>query len=302
MKHRRGVADVIAALVLIFITIIAAGAVYVIATNYAGRLSNNVGVQITSAQITSIPNGESVLTFTVANTGTVPEVFDVSTGAQTFSIGDFYMRMWVYTAPYQGDWSLLPYPYTGSIPQGYVEYLNNWTTSNYNYVFEYSGSALGMPDEPWPPYLSIMNNGGISSGYISTGSFIVSQTTTYTFQTEVDDGMAIWINGPSTNGQWVEVFGGAAWHSEGATSYSATENLQPGVYQLAIIYENQGGPGMAAIKITPTINTIIQPGQTVTETFILSQSFTPGQSVTLTATAYSISSGTATTATTVLVS
>ncbi len=310
MKQRRGVADVIAALVLIFITIIAAGVVFVIATNYAGRLSNNVGVQITSSQITPLPGGGAVLQVTVQNTGTVPEGISVSTSdPQTFEMGSLNMDAYAYYWSNSQTWNpsyYFPYPYTGSVPSGYVSSTTNWAPPYAYGTRSYVGqNYLGMVVVPFPYPFTVLDvgvGGFGTQGYIATGSFFVPQTTQYTFYAVTDDATAIWINGPSTNGQWIEVFNGAAWHPQGAGYvYTANENLQPGVYQIAIEWLNLGGPGMSAIKITPQPASLIQPGQTVSGTFVLNGNYAVGQSVTLTATAYS-ASGTATTATIVLVS
>ncbi len=199
MKHKRGVADIIAALVLIFITIIAAGVVFVIATGYAGRLSNDVGVQITSAQITALPNGGSTLAVTVANTGTVPEAINVSTGSQTLSMNSMnaYSYYWSNSQTWNPSY-YFPYPYTGSVPPNYDNFTTNWAPP-YSYgTRSYVGSTyIGMVVEPFPYPFNILDvgvGGFGTQGYIATGSFIVINRAVYTFQAATDDATAIWLS------------------------------------------------------------------------------------------------------------
>ncbi|MEM4098981.1 MAG: hypothetical protein QXW57_04455, partial [Candidatus Micrarchaeaceae archaeon] len=75
----------------------------------------------------------------------------------------------------------------------------------------------GLNSQSQPPYV----------GYTAYSTVNIQQAGNYQFNIETDDEMAVYINGPGTNG-WLSVFGSNAWHFEGATGYSQTESLQAG--------------------------------------------------------------------------
>ncbi|MEM3553791.1 MAG: hypothetical protein QW658_02400, partial [Candidatus Bathyarchaeia archaeon] len=63
----------------------------------------------------------------------------------------------------------------------------------------------------------------------------------------LDGGNTIFSTGSATGSGWSSVFGNEAWHGQGATEYTQTISVSPGIYQVAVDWLNLCGPGMSAI-------------------------------------------------------
>ncbi|MGC9145700.1 MAG: hypothetical protein ACP5GS_06295, partial [Nitrososphaeria archaeon] len=131
---------------------------------------------------------------------------------------------------------------TGTFPNAYFSYgtssYQGNTYLNMNTV-AFPSSLNGLNSQSQPPYV----------GYTAYANFTVNQAGNYIFSIETDDEMAVYINGPGTNG-WESVFGSNAWHYQGATEYQQSVYLQSGTYQIAVMWDNGGGgPGMSAFSI-----------------------------------------------------
>jgi flagellin-like protein len=78
----------------------------------------------------------------------------------------------------------------------------------------------------------------VNAGSVPLSSVAVSLST---------GGSTVFSTGTASGSSWASVFGGSAWHSQGATPYTATVSVSPGIYQVTADWVNTGGPGMSAI-------------------------------------------------------
>ena len=81
----------------------------------------------------------------------------------------------------------------------------------------------------------------VNAGSVPLSSVAVSLST---------GGSTVFSTGTASGSSWASVFGGSAWHSQGATPYTATVSVSPGIYQVTADWVNTGGPGMSAITFS----------------------------------------------------
>ncbi|MDG7037134.1 MAG: hypothetical protein JRM72_07100 [Nitrososphaerota archaeon] len=100
-----------------------------------------------------------------------------------------------------------------------------------------SGSSLeALPGGEGLLSLSVVNAGSVQLSTVAVGLFT--------------DGSTVFSTGTASSSSWASVFGGSAWHSQGATPYTATVSVSPGIYQVTADWVNTGGPGMSAITFS----------------------------------------------------
>ncbi len=91
--------------------------------------------------------------------------------------------------------------------------------------------------------LSSPAGGYLSLSILNTGSVPLSSLSI----SILSNGNTIFTTGSSGLGSWVSVFGGQAWHGQGATEYTQTVNVNRGIYQVAVDWVNVCGPGVSAL-------------------------------------------------------
>ncbi|MDG7045814.1 MAG: hypothetical protein JRN32_03235 [Nitrososphaerota archaeon] len=97
-----------------------------------------------------------------------------------------------------------------------------------------SGASLeALPGGEGLLSLSVVNAGSVQLSTVAVSLFT--------------DGSTVFSTGTASGSSWAAVFGGSAWHGQGATPYTATVSVSPGVYQVTADWVNTGGPGMSAI-------------------------------------------------------
>ena len=97
-----------------------------------------------------------------------------------------------------------------------------------------SGASL----EALPGGEGLLSLSVVNAGSVQLSTVAVSLST---------GGSTIFSTGTASGSSWASMFGGSAWHGQGATPYTATVSVSPGVYQVAADWVNTGGPGMSAI-------------------------------------------------------
>ena len=119
----------------------------------------------------------------------------------------------------------------------------------------YQGSIYqGMPTQAFPSAVSDLNNNNVacSSPYDSQGYTAVAYmyfTSSITVTITTDDAMEVFY-APEGTSSWSSVFGGNAWHGQGATQYGPTTiSVTPGWYEVAVDWTNTCTPGMSAFEI-----------------------------------------------------
>ncbi|MGC8533643.1 MAG: hypothetical protein ACP5MV_03405 [Candidatus Parvarchaeum sp.] len=145
----------------------------------------------------------------------------------------------------------------GSIPS-YSYSVPSLTSTSVEWNFgtsSYQGNIYeGMPTQAFPSSLSDLNNNGVSCGspYNSQGYTAVAYmyfTSSITVTITTDDAMEVFYAPYGTN-SWSSVFGGNAWHGQGATQYGPTTvSVTPGWYEVAVDWTNICAPGMSAFEI-----------------------------------------------------
>ncbi len=111
----------------------------------------------------------------------------------------------------------------------------------------------GMPTQAFPSAVSDLNNNGVACGspYDSQGYTAVAYmyfTSSITVTITTDDAMEVFY-APAGSSSWSSVFGGNAWHGQGATQYGSTISVTPGWYEVAVDWTNVCAPGMSAFEI-----------------------------------------------------
>ena len=120
----------------------------------------------------------------------------------------------------------------GGFVYGYMMTLGN--NLNGGASVQISGSSLkALPGGEGLLSLSVVNAGSMQLSTVAVSLFT--------------DGSTVFSTGTASGSSWASVFGGSAWHSQGATPYTATVSVSPGVYQVTADWVNTGGPGMSAI-------------------------------------------------------
>ena len=119
--------------------------------------------------------------------------------------------------------------------------LNNWAfTGGYSLGCCY----IGLTMVSFPSTVSINSASCASAScqaFTAVSDMYFNGNTS--FQIETDDAMEIFYR-PTGSSAWSNVFGGTAWHSQGATVYGPKYiKFTPGVYQVAVDWNNGGGGG-----------------------------------------------------------
>ncbi|MDG7041418.1 MAG: hypothetical protein JRN66_09215 [Nitrososphaerota archaeon] len=120
----------------------------------------------------------------------------------------------------------------GGFVYGYMMTLGN--NLNGGASVQISGASL----EALPGGEGLLSLSVVNAGSVQLSTVAVSLST---------GGSTVFSSGTASGSSWASVFGGSAWHSQGATPYTATVSVSPGVYQVAADWVNTGGPGMSAI-------------------------------------------------------
>ena len=97
-----------------------------------------------------------------------------------------------------------------------------------------SGASL----EALPGGEGLLSLSVVNAGSVQLSTVAVSLST---------GGSTVFSTGTASGSSWASVFGGSAWHSQGATPYTETVSVSPGIYQVTADWVNTGGPGMSAI-------------------------------------------------------
>ena len=100
-----------------------------------------------------------------------------------------------------------------------------------------SGASL----EALPGGEGLLSLSVVNAGSVQLSTVAVSLST---------GGSTVFSTGTASGSSWASMFGGSAWHGQGATPYTATVSVSPGVYQVAADWVNTGGPGMSAITFS----------------------------------------------------
>jgi len=115
-------------------------------------------------------------------------------------------------------------------------------------------SYLGMTVVAFP--ISQLNNNYVNCGspYDTQGytavAYVYFQNPHPTVSIVTDDGMEVFYAVAGSN-SWNSVFNGAAWHGQGATEYQQTLNVEPNKeYEIVVQWFNACAPGMSALQIT----------------------------------------------------
>ncbi len=120
----------------------------------------------------------------------------------------------------------------GGFVYGYLMTVGN--NLNGGASVQISGASLeALPGGECLLSLSIVNAGSVQLSTVAVSLSI--------------GGSTVFSSGTASGSSWASVFGGSAWHSQGATPYTATVSVSPGVYQVTADWVNTGGPGMSAI-------------------------------------------------------
>jgi len=145
----------------------------------------------------------------------------------------------------------------GSIPSySYSVPTLSSSTVEWNFgTSSYQGQIYqGMPTQPFPSSVSDLNNNNVacvfpydSQGYTAVAYMYFSSSITVTITTA--DAMEVFY-APAGTTSWSSVFGGNAWHGQGATQYGPTTiSVTPGWYEVAVDWTNICAPGMSAFEI-----------------------------------------------------
>ncbi|MCL4399234.1 hypothetical protein M1293_01855 [Candidatus Parvarchaeota archaeon] len=139
-------------------------------------------------------------------------------------------------------------PAANSTGNGYAYGSGGYYGNNYN------GFIVGY----YPTDLKQLNLGsptGCGGSSEQVGSTVIGVydfvSNTVNFNITTDDAMEVFFR-PVGGGSWTSVFGGSAWHGQGATYYNARYSVSPGLYLVAIAWNNMGGgSGMTQFWVHP---------------------------------------------------
>ena len=159
--------------------------------------------------------------------------------------------------------SLLPFSFIASnphLPPNYTitqngDWVANVTGGTAAYAFTTTGawgtSYLGYKPLPFPGSVSSLRSSEVACGAPYNSTLSVASTTMYISSAdtanvaiETDDAMDVFYKVAQPGTVWQNVFGGAAWHGQGATQYGPNSiSLSPGLYNVEVWWSNTCGGG-----------------------------------------------------------
>ncbi len=226
-------------------------------TTVGGSTAPSTTVSGTTAQTTT------VVATTIQGTTSVP--------IQTSSGVSFYVQQFLGPTTY----NFSTYSSAPIIPAGWTpQQTGVWSTSpvagsssvtGYAYGTSYyqGTTQQGMRVTAFPSSFSNLNNNGVpcsSSPYASQFTaastiLTVSSSQVVTFGFSSDDAMEIYYK-PTYSSTWTAISGGSAWHRQLASAYGPySVTLNPGSYNVVVLWENGCGPGVQALTVSNFVGT-----------------------------------------------
>ena len=152
--------------------------------------------------------------------------------------------------------------WTNFLVNGHSDWASGAIGWNFGTYPSYYNDYLGISPSTFPSSLNDLGNGYVpcSSPYQSQGYSAVSYVNMsgdVNFTIVTDDAMEVFykpISLATTHGDWLSVFGGAAWKGQGATEYTRTINISSGEYEVAVDWTNICYPGTSVLKMSSFSN------------------------------------------------
>jgi len=305
--------NMLGALILILIVIIASGVVAGYLFLRGSQVENGASISITSAQATPLVNGQTYLTVSLVNTGS-PGYVSVSVysgGSQVFFapgapglIYQFYYTPQIWVVPPEQPF------YSASLSQGTTVSSNGltWTAYTPPYTTPEVGTTQNVNGQNEPYVINNLQYGYTGGSPFPSASVpnpanalvakeigyaVVTQPTV--FYIDDDDGGVIgmvpysnaftpetaWLGGTSNPANLIN-----QWHGEGATAYSSPQ-VQPGVYLIEYDWFNGGGPAYFSLWSNNPVYyyhpVLLNTGQSITLFYTMPVSLTAGQNITVVA-------------------
>jgi len=303
--------NMVGALILIFIVIIASGLVAGYVLLRGSQVQSGASISVTSAQATPLADGETYLTVSFVNTGTAGyvSISVYSGGSQVFfapgASGLIYQIYYDNNQWYAPPQNLV---YSASLSSGtsFSAYGQTWTASTPTYTTSEEGTSQNVNGQTQPYVinnLQVSYSGGepfpnppVSNGWNSyaikeIGYAVITQPTT--FYVDIDDGGILgyapysyssetsWLGGTLNPANLIN-----EWHGEGATEYSSPQ-VQPGVYAIEYDWFNGGGPAYFSLWSSAPVYyyspVLLNTGQSVTLSYTMPVTLTAGQNITVVA-------------------
>jgi len=304
--------NMVGALILIFIVIIASGLVAGYVLLRGSQVQSGASISLTSAQAAPLANGQTYLTVSLVNTGTAGyvSISVYSGGSQVFFapgasglVYQFYYTPTIWVVPPEQPF------YLASLLQGTTVSSNGltWTAYTPPYTTPEVGTTQNVNGQTQPyvidnlqyayqggspfPSASVPNP---QNAFVAKeiGYAVVTQPTV--FYIDDDDGGVVGIVPYSATFSPETAWLGSSnpanlinqWHPEGATEYSS-QTVNPGVYLIEYDYQQIGGGAYFSLWSNNPVYyyspVLLNTGQSVTLSYTIPVTLTAGQNITVVA-------------------